>query len=93
MVVLRVSRVSSFSRVSTVTLLLRDSIPGLNLPLYYFTGFQEFQEFLEIEGFQMFRRYTLVEGFMILGILESSQCIKCFEGFKGFEGFNAFVVF
>ena len=46
LVVLRISRVSSVSRVSNVTMLLRYSIPGLNLPLYYFSGFQEFREFL-----------------------------------------------
>ena len=66
MVVLRVSRVSSILRVSTVTMLRRDSIPGLNSPLYYFSGFQEF---LVFEGFQRFLCYTLVQGFKVLGIL------------------------
>ena len=74
-------------------MLLRDSIPGLNLPLYYFSEFQECREFLVFEGFQMFQRYTLVEGFKILGILDSFLCFKCFEGIECFEGFNAFVGF
>ena len=65
---------SSVPRISTFIILLRDSIPGLNLPLYYFTGFQEF---LVFEGFHL--RYTLVQGFKVLGILESFQYFKCFR--------------
>ena len=75
-----VSRVLGVSRVSTVKMLLQDSIPGLNLPLYYVSGFREF---LVFEGFQRLHKYTLVEGFKILGILESFQCFKCFKDFKG----------
>ena len=71
-------------------MLLRDSIPTLNLPLYYFSWFQEVREFLVYEGFQRLQRYTLVEGFKILGILESFLCFKCFECFKGFNAFVGF---
>ena len=90
MVVLRVYRVSSASRVSTVTMLLRDLIPGLNLPLYYFSWFQEFRDFLVFEGFQRLQGYTLAEGLKILGFLESLQCFKYFEGFKVFNAFVGF---
>ena len=40
LIVLIVLRALSVSRVLTVTMVLRDSIPSLNLPLYYFSGFQ-----------------------------------------------------
>ena len=60
LVVLKVYRVSSALSVSTVTMLLRDSFPGLNLPLHYFSGFQEFRELPVFEGLQRLRRYTLV---------------------------------
>ena len=60
LVVLRVYRVSSALSVSTVTMLLRDSFPGLNLPLHYFSGFQEIRVFPVFEGLERLRRYTLV---------------------------------
>ena len=50
LVVLKVYRVSSALSVSTVTMLLRDSFPGLNLPLHYFSGFQEIRVFPVFEG-------------------------------------------
>ena len=90
LIVFSVSRVSSVFRGSTVTMLLLDLITGLNWPLYYFSGFQEFREFLMFEGFQRLKRYTLVKGFRILGILER---LHCFTSFEGIKGFNAFVGF
>ena len=71
---------SGVSRVSTVKMLLGNSIPRLDLPVYYLSGFREF---LVFEGFQMLQRFTFVEGFNILGILKSFQFSKCFKDFKG----------
>ena len=75
-----VSRVSSVSRVSTVTMLLRESVPGLNFPLYYFSGFQVFREFLVFQVFQRSRGYTLLQGLKIFFIFDGSLHLKFFEG-------------
>ena len=50
-------------------MLLRESIPALNLRLCYFSGFQGFREFRVFEGFKRFWGYRLVEGFKILVFL------------------------
>ena len=71
-------------------MLLRVSILGLNLPLYYFSGFQEFRDFLVFEGLHGLLRYTFVEVFKTLGISESFQCFKCFKGLKCFNAFVGF---
>ena len=51
-------------------MLLRESIPALNLPPSYFSRFQGFREFNVFEAFKRFRGYRLVEGLKIFGILE-----------------------
>ena len=47
-------------------MLLRESIPALNLRLCYFSGFQGFREYRVFEGLKRFRGYRLEEGFKIL---------------------------
>ena len=54
-------------------MLLRESIPALNLPPSYFSRFQGFREFNVLEAFKRFRGYRLEEGFKLFAILRVSS--------------------